>query len=62
VLIFQKFIDEADYSIEEYMNEKELISLVEKEVSKLPKKMREVFELSRNAGLSHREIADKLNL
>lgn len=62
VSIFQKFINEVDYSVDEYLNEKELINLVEKEVSKLPDKMREVFELSRNAGLSHREIAGKLNL
>lgn len=59
---FQKFIDEGDYSTDRYINEKELIELIEKEVSRLPNKMREVFELSRNSGLSHREIATKLDL
>lgn len=60
--IFQKFIEEGGYTTDQYINEKELIELVEKEVAQLPKKMRAVFELSRNTGLSHREIAVKLNL
>lgn len=59
---FQTLIDEGDYTIDSYINEKELISLIEKEVARLPEKMRKVFELSRNAGLSHREIAEKLKL
>lgn len=60
--IFQKFIEEGGYTTDQYINEKELIALVEKEVAQLPRKMKEVFELSRNTGLSHREIAVKLNL
>ncbi|WP_316815318.1 RNA polymerase sigma-70 factor [Pedobacter nyackensis] len=59
---FQKLIDLGNYTTDHYINEKELRSLIEKEVAKLPEKMREVFELSRNAGLSHREIAVQLNL
>ncbi|MBE9601392.1 RNA polymerase sigma factor [Pedobacter sp. MC2016-24] len=59
---FQALIDEGDYSTDHYINEKELIALIEKEVVKLPQKMREVFELSRNAGLSHREIALQLGI
>lgn len=49
---------EADYAI----REKELILLIEKEISLLPSKMREIFELSRKAQLSHKEIAKKLNI
>lgn len=59
---FQSFIDLGTYSTDHYINEKELIALVEKEVSSLPDKMREVFQLSRNAGLSHKEIAEQLNI
>lgn len=58
----QTLIDEGDYSTDSYVNEKELISLIEKEIAKLPEKMRNVFELSRNFGLSHNQIARQLNL
>ncbi|EHQ25934.1 RNA polymerase sigma factor [Mucilaginibacter paludis] len=58
----QRFIEigniEADYAI----REKELTILIEKEISLLPIKMREVFELSRKAQLSHKEIAEKLRI
>ena len=59
---FKEFIEkgniEADYAI----REKELTALIEKEISLLPPKMREIFELSRKAQLSHKEIANKLNI
>lgn len=59
---FQKFIKlesvQADYSI----REKELSRLIEKEITLLPAKMREIFELSRKHHLSHREIANKLDI
>nr|WP_199078062.1 RNA polymerase sigma-70 factor [Pedobacter sp. ASV19] len=42
--------------------ENQLKEIIEKHVAVLPKKMREVFELSRNAQLSHKEIADKLGI
>lgn len=58
----QTLIDEGDYSTDSYVNEKELIALIEKEIAKLPEKMRNVFELSRNFGLSHNQIARQLNL
>lgn len=61
-LAFQAMIDEGDYSTDNYINEKELIKLIEKEVAKLPEKMRTVFELSRNIGLTHHEIANQLNI
>ncbi|PPK99622.1 RNA polymerase sigma factor [Parapedobacter indicus] len=41
---------------------KELAAIIEAEVAKLPRKMREVFLLSRKHHLTHREIAQKLNL
>lgn len=58
----QGFID-ADRSVTDGpILEKELIRLIEREVSLLPKKMREVFELSRNRNMSYLQIAAKLNI
>lgn len=44
------------------LNEKELASRFEEELSQLPPKMREAFELSRIHEHSYREIAEKMNL
>lgn len=41
---------------------KELESALENEIQQLPAKMRQVFELSRNQSLSHKEIAEELNI
>lgn len=50
-------------SITDYLiREKQLKAIIEKEVAALPEKMREVFELSRNAHLSHAEIAEQLGI
>lgn len=59
---FQQFLDLNENPTDQYINEKELQQQVEKEVANLPEKMREIFELSRNAGLSHREIAEYLDI
>ena len=56
------FIDTGVSVTDLYIREKELTSLIEKEVALLPPKMREVFGLSRKVYLSHREIAQRLNL
>ncbi len=58
----KQFISETDSSTIEQLNERELLLCIEKEVQQLPAKMREVFELSRKATLSHREIAQQLEL
>jgi len=47
---------------DENLRNKELIALVNAEVSTLPPKMRLVFELSRDSNLSHNEIAEKLEI
>lgn len=44
------------------LDEKELLAVVEAEIRNLPPKMREIFELSRKENLSHKEIAQKLNI
>ncbi|QNL48077.1 RNA polymerase sigma-70 factor [Olivibacter sp. SDN3] len=48
----------ADYLI----REKELGQLIESEIVRLPEKMQEVFRMSRQSHLSHKEIADELGL
>lgn len=49
---------QTDYSI----REQQLQKLIEKEVNALPKKMREIFLMSRQLHLSHKKIASELNL
>lgn len=41
---------------------KELEEFIEKEVASLPPKMRKVYEYSRKKYLSHKEIADRVNI
>ncbi|SDK10988.1 RNA polymerase sigma-70 factor, ECF subfamily [Pedobacter sp. ok626] len=43
------------------VRENELNALINKEIDAMPKKMREIFVLSRRAQLSYTEIAQKLN-
>jgi RNA polymerase sigma-70 factor (ECF subfamily) len=58
----QQFISGADHSLLHGVTEKEMTAYIEKEIAKLPARMREVFELSRKTSLSHREIAARLQL
>lgn len=44
------------------VREQELQLIIEAEVARLPSKMRQIFVLSRNQHLSHKEIAEQLNL
>lgn len=58
----QHFIDKSEAITDHLVRENDLAALIEKEISALPAKMRAVFELSRKANLSHKEIATKLDL
>lgn len=58
----QKVLDRGERITDDQIREKELIALVEREIKNLPRKMREIFELSRIGNLSHKEIATKLSL
>jgi len=58
----ESFIDRNEYSSDYRVREKQMEAIIEKEVAALPEKMREVFELSRKANLSYKEIAEKLNI
>jgi RNA polymerase sigma-70 factor (ECF subfamily) len=46
----------------DYIQEKQLTEIIESGCRNLPFKMRQVFELSRKAGMSHREIAVQLKI
>ncbi len=56
------FISSGISTTDEQIRIRELQHLIEKEISELPPKMREVFELSRKYYLSHKQIADKLGV
>lgn len=58
----QSFIDKNEFSSDFRVREQQMKTLIEKEIASLPAKMREVFELSRKANLSYREISEKLNI
>lgn len=58
----QEYIQAAVPQTEQQVRLNELTVLIEKEVAALPKKMKEIFELSRNHDLSHSEIASQLNI
>lgn len=58
----RKFAEEGTTETDHRIREQQLLVLIEKEIASLPPKMRQVFELSRKGGLSHRQIADELNL
>lgn len=58
----EDFVHQGAYTTDLLMREKELAFQIEKEVSLLPEKMRQIFEMSRNSNLSHKEIAAKLDI
>jgi RNA polymerase sigma-70 factor (family 1) len=58
----QDFLD-SDHTVTDHLiREKEISTLVDKEIAMLPDKMREVFILSRKQYMSHKEIAEHLNI
>jgi RNA polymerase sigma-70 factor (family 1) len=58
----ESFLVNNEPTPDESLRLKELIALVDAEVKSLPEKMRLIFEMSRNAHLSHNEIAEQLNI
>lgn len=59
---FQAFLENSAPLPDEAIRTKQLVALVEKEVESLPPQMRLIFQMSRNGHLSHREIAEELNI
>lgn len=58
----QDFMDHGEALTDHRVREKELQLKIESEISALPEKMREIFEMSRKEGFSHKDIANKLGL
>lgn len=58
----QKFMKEAEFTTDTTVRENELKRLIEREISMLPPKMCEVFELSRKSQLNHREISQQMDI
>jgi RNA polymerase sigma-70 factor (ECF subfamily) len=56
----QDFIDREEPATDLITREKECSSIIEKEISALPPRMKEVFLLSRKEGLTHKQIAERL--
>ena len=50
------------YNIEEELQAKELNNYIDKIIEELPPKQQEIFILSRKENLSHKEIAELLNI
>jgi RNA polymerase sigma-70 factor (ECF subfamily) len=59
---FDMMLDKGISSTDDLLREKELAHIIETEISRLPEKMRVIFELSRNGDLSYKQIAEKLHL
>lgn len=62
VASLKNYIDQGEDSTNEQIHEKELLQIIQKEIKDLSPQMRLIFELSRNQELSHKEIAEKLNI
>ncbi|SHF67406.1 RNA polymerase sigma-70 factor, ECF subfamily [Pedobacter caeni] len=58
----QHFLQEGYCVTDHQVRERQLAALIDKGISDLPPKMREIFELSRKQAMSHKEIAEQLNL
>jgi RNA polymerase sigma-70 factor (ECF subfamily) len=59
---FDSFKNEKHYELDLQLREKEMQAIINKEIDALPPRMREVFILSRKAHLTHKEIAEKLDI
>ncbi|MFH1001058.1 MAG: RNA polymerase sigma-70 factor, partial [Bacteroidota bacterium] len=60
----EKLIEISNQAIDstQYFLEPELANKIEKAISLMPEKRKEVFRLSREEGLKYKEIAEKLNI
>ena len=62
IVSLQHFLNK-EYAVTDFLiREKQLQEIIDKEMAALPPRMRQVFELSRKQYLSHKEIAEELNI
>ncbi|WP_316825916.1 MULTISPECIES: RNA polymerase sigma-70 factor [Pedobacter] len=57
-----RFMEEGHSISDAGLRERELAELIEREIAALPRKMREVFLLSRKDELGYKEIGERLNI
>lgn len=58
----QTYIDQAEIDTDHLVREKQLKEIIEEEIAALPPRMQEIFRMSRFEQMSHKEIAEKLQL
>jgi RNA polymerase sigma-70 factor (ECF subfamily) len=58
----QVFFEKGEFFTDNLVREKELAMIIEREINALPRKMREVFLMSRNTDLSYKEIGELLGI
>ena len=58
----QNFIEDAGIQTDFLIRENDLKTLIEKEIQSLPPRMKEVFQLSRKNKLTHKEIANLMDI
>lgn len=56
------FVEQGEDDTDHLLRTRELQSIIEREISFLPVKMQKIFELSRMRHLTHKEIAEQLNV
>ena len=59
---FQSYLEFSEDSADHLLRHNELSALIETEIAALPRKMRQVFELSRKTEYSRKDIAAELDL
>lgn len=59
---FRDFAGQQHHEPEEQLREKEMKAIINREIDALPPKMREVFLLSREQHLTHKQISERLNI
>ncbi|WP_256005731.1 RNA polymerase sigma factor [Pedobacter deserti] len=59
---FNNYVEAGNISTDNALIEKEIRAEMDREIDNLPEKMREVFLLSRKGEMSHKEIAETLNI
>lgn len=58
----EEFMSKGEFVTDDQVRYNELAMQIEGEINRLPPRMREVFQLSRNLGLSYNQIAVDLNI
>lgn len=58
----QEFLDKGEFITDNLIRERELAAIIDREISSLPEKMRQVFLMSRNTELSYKEIGEQLGI